>query len=240
LSFRFGRCHFVTVFIALSFCSLGGQAQSILTSQSTRTVEKLGTLDHLPLAGWRYHKGDVPHGEATALDDSQWETASARTEVGNDAVWFRRTIEVPKTLGGYDLTGTRIWFKFNASANGPMPEIIYFNGRRVAMGEDLEPIVLFDGATPGEKAVVAVKLLHTVDVKTFSDAGARIDFVSTRPNPADLVDEVKSAAILLPSIGMNAAANERQLNEAVAQIDLGALDKADQAAFDASLRKAQT
>ena len=240
MSFRFGRCHFVTVFIALSFCSLGGQAQSILTSQSTRTVEKLGTLDHLPLAGWRYHKGDVPHGEATALDDSQWETASARTEVGNDAVWFRRTIEVPKTLGGYDLTGTRIWFKFNASANGPMPEIIYFNGRRVAMGEDLEPIVLFDGATPGEKAVVAVKLLHTVDVKTFSDAGARIDFVSTRPNPADLVDEVKSAAILLPSIGMNAAANERQLNEAVAQIDLGALDKADQAAFDASLRKAQT
>ena len=53
-------------------------------------------------------------------------------------------IEVPKTFNGYDLTGSRIWFHFVANANGPMPEIVYFNGRRVAMGEDLEPIVFFD------------------------------------------------------------------------------------------------
>ena len=75
------------------------------------------------------------------------------------AVWFRQTIQVPATLNGYDLTGARIWFQFHADANGPMPEILYFNGRRVAMGEDLEPVVLFDDARPGDKVVVAVKLL---------------------------------------------------------------------------------
>jgi len=43
-----------------------------------------------------------------------------------------------------------------------MPEIFYFNGRRVAFGDDLEPIVLFDKAKPGDKILVAVMLLHTV------------------------------------------------------------------------------
>ena len=86
----------------------------------------------------------------------------------NDAVWFRQTYTVPDTLDGYDLTGARIWFQFHADANGPMPEILYFNGRRVALGDDLEPVVLFDSAKPGEKVTVAVKLLHTVDKKTFA------------------------------------------------------------------------
>jgi alpha-mannosidase len=49
-----------------------------------------------------------------------------------------------------------------------MPEILYFNGRRVAMGDDLEPVVLFDKAKPGDKVTVAVKLLHTVDTKSFA------------------------------------------------------------------------
>ena len=79
---------------------------------------------------------------------------------------FARQFRFPIRLHGYDLTGARVWFQFRASANGPIPEILYFNGRRVAMGEDLEPMVLFDDAKPGDKIVVAVKLLETVDVKT--------------------------------------------------------------------------
>jgi alpha-mannosidase len=236
---RLGRSSFVTAFIALSICCLPGRTQTVLTPQNAQTIEKLRALDHLSVNGWRYHKGDVPHGEATSLDDSQWETASGKTQVGNEAVWFRRTVEVPKTLDGYDLSGARIWFQFHATANGPMPQIIYFNGRRVALGEDLEPIVLFDGAKPGEKVVVAVKLLHTVDVKTFEGADARIDFVESRPSPAILAEEVQSAAILVPSIESNPAPSEQQLNTAVSQIDIASLGKADQAAFDASLRKSQ-
>jgi alpha-mannosidase len=116
----------------------------------------------------------------------------------NDAVWFRQTYTVPETLNGYDLTGARIWFQFHADANGPMPEILYFNGRRVAMGDDLEPVVLFDQAKPGDKVTVAVKLLHTVDTKTFRGATLRIDFPESRPNPEDLRLEFLSAALLVP------------------------------------------
>jgi alpha-mannosidase len=239
---RLDHSHLVTVFIALSFCALpvvAQSAQSVLTPQSSETIQKLDTLNLLPLTGWRYHTGDLAHGEGTDLDDSQWQTATVHQKVGNGAVWFRTTIEVPNTLDGYDLTGSRVWFQFHASANGPMPEIIYLNGRRVALGEDVEPIVLFDTVKPGETIAVAVKLLPTVDAKTFSGADAKVSFVATRPSPAELVGEVKSAAVLLPSIESNPATSEQQLNMAVAQIDLGALERADQQAFDASLRKAQ-
>ena len=215
-------------------------APSNLTPASERVVKRLAMLGELPLTGWRYHAGDVAHGEEIALDDSQWQSTPGDVQLGSDAAWFRRTVEVPKTLDGYDLTGTRIWFKFNAGANGPVPQIIYFNGRRVAMGEDLEPIVLFDKAQTGDKVVVAVKLLHTVDQKHVYPPDAKIDFVESRPYPRDLVDEMNSAATLLPSIEANASASLQQLNSAAGAIDLKALDAANQQAFDASLRKAQS
>ena len=87
-----------------------------------------------------------------------------------------------------------------------MPEILYFNGRRVAMGDDLEPIVLFDDARPGDKVSVAVKLLHTVDTKNFRGATLRIDFPESRPNPEDLRQEFLSASVLHPSASRPAIA----------------------------------
>ena len=126
-----------------------------------------------------------------------------------DAVWFRRWIEVPPSLHGYDLTGARVWFSFEADANGPMPEIIYFNGRRVAMGDDLEPIVLFDKAKPGDKVLVAVKLLHTVDKKTFAGTELKIDFAENRPNPEDLRLEILSAALLIPGFSKDVGSGHR-------------------------------
>ena len=68
------------------------------------------------------------------------------------------------------------------------------------MGDDLEPVVLFDDARPGDKVTVAVKLLHTVDTKSFRGARLRIDFPENRPNPEDLREEFLSAALLVPSL----------------------------------------
>ena len=183
--------------------------------------------------------GDVAHGEAPGLDDSGWQTVTEKSHEPTDAVWCRRWIEVPKTLNGYDLSGARIWFQFVAYANGPMPEIIYFNGRRVAMGDDLEPIVLFDQAQPGERVLVAVKLLHTVDRKTFARAVVSIEFSAARPNPNDLLQEILSANALLPSLGPSSAAVREGIEAASAAVDLQALEQAQQQAFDASLVRAQ-
>jgi alpha-mannosidase len=207
-----------------------------LPAASRATIDRLAELDNLPVEGWRYHAGDIAHGESPALDDGAWPVLPVGARASKDAVWFRRAIEVPKTLHGYDLTGTRIWFQFHANANGPMPEIIYFNGRRVAMGDDLEPIVLFDGAKPGDKLLVAVKVLQTVDDKQFNGVTARIDFAENRPSPDDLRKEFLSDAVLVPSLAPNSQSDIETLAKAIAAVDLAALSSGDQTAFDASLQ----
>jgi alpha-mannosidase len=216
------------------------EAVKTLSAPSQAVIDRLSKLDHLPAEDWRFHDGDVEHGETPDLDDSSWQTVKPRSVAPAGAVWYRRTIEVPKTLNGYDLTGTRIWFHFAADANDPMTEIIYYNGRRVALGEDLESIVLFDQAKPGDKILVAVKLLKTIDKKRFQGAELKIDFSPNRPNPNDMLLEFLSAALLTPSLGSDPSQEKATLETAIGTVDLKALDDANQEKFDASLRAAQT
>jgi len=211
-----------------------------LDSNSQTVVGRLTELNRLPAEDWRFHAGDLAHGEAAELDDSQWQAVKAGAIAPQDAVWFRRSIEVPQTLHGYDLTNARVWFQLTATANGPMPEIVYFNGRRVALGDDLEPIILFDKAKPGDKVLVAVKLLHTVDMKRFRGAELKIDFADDRPNPEDLRLEILTAGALIPSLSKNVAADTATLETAIGAVDLAALDARDQAKFDDSLKQAQS
>ena len=210
-----------------------------LSSQSQTTIQRLSSLDSLPAEGWKTHVGDLAHGEAVDMDDSRWPIARPNTGGVADAVWYRRSITVPPTLNGYDLTGARIWFSLYADSDGPLPEIIYLNGRRVAMGDDLEPIVLFDRAKPGDTVLVAVKLLPTVDKKIFQGTEQKIEFSESRPNPHDVRVEFLTAVSLFPSLSTNVPADTATLEQAIGELDLKALDARDQPAFDASLRRAQ-
>jgi alpha-mannosidase len=220
-----------------------GRGLALLPPQSRAVVERLMSLSQLPAGTWKMHEGDLPHGEAVNLDETSWQDAAVGGHYSKSAVWFRQTIQLPATLNGYDLSGARVWFQFHADANGSIPVILYFNGRRVALGEDLEPEVLYDDARPGDKVVVAVKLLETIDVKSFRGATLRVDFPESRPNPQSLAEEFLSAALLIPSLApsdvegkMNSTAT---LNGAIGAVDLKALDAADSAKFDASLKEAQ-
>ncbi len=213
---------------------------SNLPPESREVITRLTMLRELPGGSWKMHGGDVAHGEDVNLDDSSWQTFAVPGRAPNDAVWFRTTYVVPETLNGYDLTGARIWFQFHAEANGPMPEILYFNGRRVALGDDLEPVVLFDDAKPGDKVTVAVKLLHTVDTKSIRGATLKIDFPEGRPNPDDLRTEFLTAALLVPSLAPQDASQMATLNGAIAAVDIKALDAKDQKAFDESLKAAHS
>jgi alpha-mannosidase len=211
-----------------------------LSPHAQQVLDALAAIGRIPAAEWRVHEGDLPHGEAPDLDDSAWPVVKAPYVTGQGAVWFRRTIEVPKTVGGYDLTGAPISFTFNIWTPGPAPVIIYFDGRRVAMGEALEPISLFAHATPGQKIVVAVKALDTPDTKHFDGADIGVGYTPTRPDPSDVRLEALSASYLLPALLKDPSAQGAVLEQALAAVDLTALSDGRQAAFDASLRQAQT
>ena len=231
----------------LSLCAIvaatlaaAGQTQShqVLDPAPAVVADRLLALTSIPAEDWRYHLGDLAHGEDIGFDDSHWELVKPKLVMPGEAMWFRRWVEVPRTLQGYDLTGARLWFQFSAYANGPMPEIVYFNGRRVAMGEDLEPIVLLDSAKPGDKVLVAVKLLQTVDKKRFERAEVRVEFPAARPSPLDLYDEIQSVWELSASLGSRLQSLREGVKRAAAAVDVDALHAANQAAFDASLIKA--
>ncbi len=237
----------VSVAVGASSVSLRAQlfesqhAQALalpLSPAETQVLDRLDALRTLPDGPWRFHAGDLAHGESLTLDDSAWPLVAAKSNAPKEAVWYRRVIEIPRTLHGYDLTGTSISFRFNAYANGPMPEILYFNGRRVALGDDLEAVELFAHAKPGDKVLVAVKLLPTVDVKRFDHVDMDITFTTARPNPEDLREELVSAASLVPSLAPGSAADRKALTDSISQVDLTALDRSNQAAFDASLQRA--
>ena len=240
--------------LALTVLPLSAAAQSFTPVREQKNLSpaglaKLHTLEELnalPPGDWRFHAGDIPHGESPTLDDSSWQLIPAPTgrtgvKASREAVWYRREITVPRTVAGYDITGSTITFQFHADANGPMPEIIYFNGRRVALGDDLEPIILAQPAHPGDRILVAVKLLHTVDDKTFRGVTLQITPAadSHRPSPNDLRVECLSSADLLPALPHPRRDLLPRVEAAVAAIDTQALAHADQTAFDASLRKSQ-
>ncbi len=222
-------------------------AQQIAATQSLpapaqQIIARLGQLNRIPDGEWRAHPGDLPHGESVNLDDSAWPIAKPGSEYSEDAIWFRQWIEIPKNLHGYDLTGAKIWFQFQARTTGRegVTEIIYVNGARVALGESLEQIELVHEAKPGERILIAVKLLGTSLGKRYTGTFLAVDFASGRPNPQELHDEFLAATILIPSISNQPAADRATLEKAIGQVDVAALDGGNQQTFDDSLHAAQS
>lgn len=212
-------------------------ALKALSPNSQAVMERLSKLSAWSIGQLTYHIGDVPNGAAVNLDDSGWKKAEPPfrlSEDSEDVVWLRKWVEIPKTLSGYDLTGARIGLM--APTRGV--QAIYFNGQRVARGEDMEPITLFNSAKPGDKVLLAVMLGKTSQSKNIRGLQLRIDFAPGRPNPDELHSEFVSAALLIPSL--NAAPEKATLEQSIAAVDLKALDAGNQKAFDDSLRKAKS
>ena len=203
-------------------------------------IKSLSQLDRLQPPQWRTHVADMAHGEAVELDDSSWEMAHLPAQMSREALWYRAWVEVPKDVHGYDVTGARIWFSFHVWSDGNWTRIVYFNGRRVALGEDLEPIMAFDQARPGDKILIAVKLSKTVDVKHVQGSDFLLEPPASRPSPDRVWKELLSAGQLGTTLGNEAAQAAKQVDAAASAIDIAALGRGDQKAFDDSLERAET
>lgn len=202
-------------------------------------IPKLFALDWLPQPQWKIHVADIPHGEAPDLDDSNWESVGVPSQGPVDAVWYRAWIEFPKTVNGDNIVGAKVSFRLNASADGLGATIIFFNGRRVAMGDDLEPVALFENAKPGDKVLVAVKLTRSIEPKHFQGAELRVERPFGVPTSESLWQELFSMGQITPALGTKENEARQEMDAASAAVDFGALQKSDQQAFDSSIAKAQ-
>ena len=227
--------------VAVSVSTFAQDVKPIpLSEKAQQTLLRLDGFTTLDAGQWRVHLGDIPNGEDPRLDDSNWQTITPpHPGLPTDAIWFRREIVVPKELNGYDLTNARIELHVAVGAAGPAPLIIYMDGRQVALGADLAPIVLWEKAKPGDDTLIAVKALATDVPKVFRAVTVTVTTDPARPSPSDLSTEIRADGWLLPALpDGNVHAN--LLEEAVDAVDMRALDRGDADVFDDSLRRAQS
>jgi alpha-mannosidase len=237
---------------------LTAMATSLLTAQSAAVrsyqfsregqavVTRLTSFDSLAGSDWQYHEGAVAHGEQAAPDSVAWKDVTIPFVASNQEVWIRRWVEIPKSLNGYDLTGAHISFYLEVGGDGPghgyLYETIYGSGKLIAEGTHLYKQVIIADAHPGDKVLLAVKMPPTLGEKRFDRVRFQVDFAEGRPDPDVMRTELVSAATLLPLITHDAAelaSQEKTLDSAARAVNLDALDKGDQKAFDASLKDAQ-
>ena len=211
-------------------------ALKTLSPPAQAVMARLSKLDSMSINDWRFHIGDLAHGEAIDLDDAAWQVIHTPFQSDSkDTVWFRTWVQIPKTLDGYDLTGARTWIESlrdNYAA-------VYVNGQRVSSGADAEPLVLSSGATPGGRTLVAIRLDKSDEGQSLDPQSVYFDAPTGRPDPHDIYTECVSAALLIPSLASDVPAERARLEKALADVDMNALSRGDQQGFDRSLRQAQ-
>lgn len=210
-------------------------ALDALSPEAQAVMQKLIDIEKFSVTDFIYHVGDVPDGTAVDLNDASWSKGQAPLELPDDIVWVRVWVKVPKSLDGYDLTGARVGLRPGIRG----VDEVYINGQPVVrLPDDMRPAILFDSAKPGERALVTMKMGRSTTPKEMHGLQSTIEVAPGRPDPEVLRSEFMTAALLVPSAASNPATGEQELNQAIGDVDLRALDTADQAAFDTSLRKA--
>jgi hypothetical protein len=98
-------------------------------------------------------------------DDSRWEVCTnvrASRSEGFTFAWYRITVEIPPSVNGVDVAGSRVWFETNIDNYGE----IWVNGQidratGVIVGINAsQRVEVSNNAVPGRKCVISVLVLN--------------------------------------------------------------------------------
>ena len=218
-------------------CAAAAQTPALPASKPV--LDRLQSITVLALPEWRSH-ADVAHPESPDLDDSAWLIVKPGDRWKGPCV-LRRWVEIPEKIRGYEIKGARVRLDLDIRSDEAEMLTVFSNGSVVARtDQDMQqPIALSEAAAPGQKFLIAVRV-DANDVNTWIErAELTVEPAAARPDPGLLRTEILSAIPLVAAFPDGKAAREQILDAAVKAIDLDALDRADQQAFDASLRRAQ-
>ncbi len=205
------------------------------------TLDRLQSLTAIELPEWRFH-ADLPHPEDPNLNDADWPTVKVHEEWETGPRVLRRWIEIPDKINGYSIRGSRVALNLVIRSRDSLELTIFSNGGIVYRGdEDMQqPIPLTQNAQPGQKFLVAVRINCATGQTGIFESTLTLAPPSNRPDPSGLRMEILSAEPLIAAYEDGKAERQVQLDAAVKAIDLSALDRGDQAAFDHSLHEAQS
>ena len=234
--------------VVLFACRAFAQSPSAPADPYKPVLDRLQSITVIPLATWQAHAADLPHGEDPALTVSDWQHVKLK-EDWQGSRWLRQTFDVPAQLNGYNLQGARVSLDLHVSSDDAIQVSVFSNGNMVARTDEdgQVPITLIENAQPGQKLVLAVRVLDSGgggccggDSTRIQQAELRIEPPPNRPDPALMRLQILSAEPVIAAYPDGKPERQEQLDAAVKAIDVTALDHDDQQAFDTSLRDAQT
>ena len=223
---------------------MGGMQRALETNPFRLAIQKLEGMTGMQVTEWKWHPDDIPHPENPTLDDSGWKVYQPPRgrrfyrggSVGEGPVWFRKWVEIPQSMGGYNIQGLSVRLNLRVFGRSRGPIRVFSNGSMVEMtpSNTQQPILLTSQAKPGQKYLIAAYSPAPGGVF----ARLEVEYPVAKSNPSTMLEEI--LAVQAASKGFTEGQSQRdaQLSSAVGAIDFGALDRGNQRAFDQSLAAA--
>jgi alpha-mannosidase len=237
----------------VSVLSALGIAQSSGASDPYKpTLDRLQSLLRQNESEWRWH-ADVPHPEDPSTNDADWSTFAVKNVSGpsgghsDEENWkgtrvFRRWVQIPEKINGYATQGAKVSLDLRFGSPGPLMITVFSDGAILYRGndDDILPVLLTESAQPGQKFLVAARVVTPDDVNAeFFHSELMIQSPSSRPDPELFRLEVIAARPIIAAYADGRAEREQEVDAAIKALDFSPLDHGDQAGFDASLKNAQ-
>ena len=193
------------------------------------------------LPDWKAHQDNLAHGEDPSLNDADWSPFRISEPWQNGPVWFRRWVEIPQSMGGYNIRGLRVRLDLRVSAEGSSQTRVFFNGALAEMADEdtQQPILLTEKAEPGKKVLVAINVPAATGPARLENAELLVDYPPGRPDPGLMFEEIRTAQAMIAGLSRGQPERTKQLDDAVKTLDFASLQRGDQQAFEKSLEAAQ-
>ena len=219
---------------------ISGAQQNKAPDPYQPVVDRLQSLETMQIPEWPYHE-DMAHPEDPSVNEGGWPALKVREEWKTGARVFRRTIEIPENINGYAVRGTRVKLELFFGSNDSITISVFSNGSLVERTDEdtQQPILLMENAQPGQKFVIAVRVNAGDKGAAIYRSQLQLEAAANRPDPNILREEILATQPMVEAFSDGKAEREAQLDAGVKAIDFTALDRGDQAAFDASLQQAQ-
>ena len=202
------------------------------------------------VTGWKWHADDLPHPEDPGLNDTDWQElrlpaqqqgpgffgALRRSNVGSGPTWFRNWVQIPQSMGGYNIQGLPVRLDLRVLGEGRGAIRVFSNGSMVEMtdGDTQQPILLAEKAKPAQKFLIAAYSPGPGIVM----ARLEVDYPPESSNPQTMFQEILCVQSASEGFSEGRSQRDAQLRAAVQTIDFSVLDHGDQDGFERSLAAA--
>src|SRR2546422_829801 len=141
------------------------------------TLDRLESLSRQAEADWRVH-ADIPHPEDPRGNDSDWGTVTVKNVSGpggqneREERWkgtrvFRRWVQIPERINGYATQGSQVNLDLRFGSRSALMITVFSDGAILYRGsdDDIQPVLLSANAQPGQKFLVAARVVADEDAE---------------------------------------------------------------------------